>query len=91
MLHLSIRGGEHKSFEKALPSSMRIPATPATGHGVGTAAVGPLTGVGQKYTDAQLIALLHSPDIKMTAGAMTPADLKQDEMEELSAYLRQLH
>ncbi len=59
--------------------------------GVGTAAAGPLTGVGQKYTDAQLIALLHSPNIKMTAGGMTPVDLKQDEMEELSAYLRQLH
>src|SRR5277367_3489578 len=59
--------------------------------GVGTAAAGPLTGIGHKYTDAQLIALFHSPNIKMTAGGMTPVDLKQDEMEELSAYLRQLH
>ena len=58
--------------------------------GVGTAAADPLTGIGQKYTDAQLIGLLHSPNIKMTAGGMTPVDLKQDEMEELSAYLRQL-
>jgi mono/diheme cytochrome c family protein len=59
--------------------------------GVGTAAAGPLTGAGQKYTDAQLIALLHSPNVKMTAGGMTPVDLKQDELEELSAYVRQLH
>jgi len=59
--------------------------------GIGTAAAGPLIAVGQKYTDAQLIALLHSPNIKMTAGGMTPVDLQQDEMEELSAYLRQLH
>jgi hypothetical protein len=48
-------------------------------------------GVGQKYTDEQLIALLHSPNIKMTAGGTTPLDLKLDEIEELSAYLRQLH
>jgi ubiquinol-cytochrome c reductase cytochrome b subunit len=59
--------------------------------GVGTAAAGPLTGVGQKYTDSQLIALLHSPNTKMTAGGMTPVDLKQDDTEELVAYLRQLH
>jgi cytochrome c553 len=59
--------------------------------GVGTAAAGPLTGIGQKYTDAQLITLLHSPDIKMTAGGLTPVDLKQDDMEELSAYLHHLH
>ncbi|MEO6982909.1 MAG: cytochrome c, partial [Edaphobacter sp.] len=59
--------------------------------GVGTAAAGSLTGVGQKYTDSQLIALLHSPDIKMTAGGMTPVDLNQDDMENLVAYLRQLH
>ena len=49
--------------------------------GVGTAAAGPLTGVRQKYTDPQLAALLHSPDTKMTAGGMTPVDLKQDDME----------
>jgi len=59
--------------------------------GVGTAAAGPLTGLGQKYTDSQLIAVLHSPDIKMTAGGMTLVDLNQDSMENLVAYLRQLH
>ena len=58
--------------------------------GVGTAAAGPLTGVGQKYTDAQLIALLHAPDSKMTNGGMQPVDLKQDDLEALAAYLRQL-
>ena len=47
--------------------------------------------VEQTPTDAQLTALLHSPNIKMTAGGMTSVDLKQDEMEELSAYLRLLH
>ena len=59
--------------------------------GVGTAAAGPLTGVGQKYTDAQLIALLRSPNSKMTDGGMTAVDLKQDDLEALVAYLRQLH
>lgn len=59
--------------------------------GVGTAAAGPLIGIGQKYTDPQLIDLLHSPNIKMTAGGMTPLDLKQDDTEALVTYLRQLH
>ncbi|MGC2501716.1 MAG: cytochrome b N-terminal domain-containing protein, partial [Silvibacterium sp.] len=36
--------------------------------GIGTAAAGPLTGVGQKFTDVQLIALLHAPNTKMTNG-----------------------
>jgi ubiquinol-cytochrome c reductase cytochrome b subunit len=59
--------------------------------GVGTAAAGPLTGVGQKFTDAQLIALLQAPDSKMTDGGMTPVDLKPDDLDALVAYLRQLH
>jgi mono/diheme cytochrome c family protein len=59
--------------------------------GIGTAAAGPLTGVSQKYTDTQLIALLRVPDSKMTNGGMMPVDLKQDDMEALAAYLRQLH
>ena len=59
--------------------------------GVGTAAAGPLTNAGKKYTDPQLVALLHSPDIKMTAGGMTPVDLKQEDVEALVTYLRQLH
>jgi ubiquinol-cytochrome c reductase cytochrome b subunit len=59
--------------------------------GVGTAAAGPLTGVGQKYTDAQLVALLRAPNGKMSGGGMTPVDLKQDDLDALVAYLRQLH
>jgi len=59
--------------------------------GVGTAAAGPLTDVAKKYTDTQLLAILHSPTMKMTAGGMTPVDLKQDDMEALVTYLRQLH
>ena len=59
--------------------------------GVGTAAAGPLTGVGQKYTEAQAIALLRTPNEKMSAGGMTPLDLKQDDLEALVAYIRQLH
>ena len=59
--------------------------------GIGTAAAGPLTGVGQKYTEAQLTALLHTPDSKMSAGGMPAVDLKQDDMEALVAYLHQLH
>lgn len=58
--------------------------------GVGTAAAGPLTGVGQKYTEEQLMALLRAPDSKMTNGGMTAVDLKQEDMEALTAYLRQL-
>jgi cytochrome c553 len=57
---------------------------------MGTAAAGPLTGVGQKYTDTQLIALLRTPSSKMTNGGMTAVDLKQDDLEALAAYLRQL-
>jgi cytochrome c2 len=57
---------------------------------MGTAAAGSLTGVGQKYTDVQLIALLHTPSSKMTNGGMTAVDLKQDDLEALAAYLRQL-
>ena len=59
--------------------------------GVGTAAAGPLTSVGQRYTEAQLIALLRAPNDKMSAGGMTPVDLKQDDLAALVAYVRQLH
>jgi len=59
--------------------------------GVGTAAAGPLTGVGQKYTDQQIIALLREPDSKMTNGGMTAVNLSQEDLESLGAYLRQLH
>jgi len=59
--------------------------------GIGTAAAVALTGVGQKYTDSQLIALLHAPSSKMTNGGMMPVDLKPDDLEALATYLRQLH
>ncbi len=59
--------------------------------GIGSAAAGPLTGVGQKYTDAQLIALLHTPNTEMIDGGMTPVELSQDDLDALVAYLRQLH
>jgi hypothetical protein len=44
-----------------------------------------------KYTDPQLIALLHTPDSKMINGGMTPVDLEQADVEALAAYLLQLH
>ena len=59
--------------------------------GVGTAAAGPLTSIGKKFTDAQLIALLQSPNSTMTNGGMTPVALKPDDLEALAAYLDQLH
>jgi ubiquinol-cytochrome c reductase cytochrome b subunit len=59
--------------------------------GIGTAAAGPLTNVGRKYTDPQLIALLHSPNSTMTNGGMQSVDLKPDDLEALAAYLDQLH
>ena len=58
---------------------------------MGTAAAGPLTGVGQKYTEAEVIALLRVPNDKMSGGGMTPVDLKQEELEALVGYIRQLH
>jgi ubiquinol-cytochrome c reductase cytochrome b subunit len=60
-------------------------------HGEGTPAAGALTGVSQKYTDAQLIALLRAPNAQMTNGGMTPVDLKDDDLAALADYLRQLH
>jgi mono/diheme cytochrome c family protein len=59
--------------------------------GVGTAAAGALTGIGQKFTDAQLVALLRAPDSKMTSGGMMPVDLKPDDLSALIAFLRQLY
>lgn len=55
--------------------------------GIGTAAAGPLIGIGLKYTDAQLIALIHAPNSTMTNGGMTPVDLKPEDLEALAAYL----
>jgi mono/diheme cytochrome c family protein len=59
--------------------------------GVGTAAAGPLTSIGKKYTDPQLIALLQAPNNTMTNGGMTSVVLKPDDLEALAAYLEQLH
>ena len=59
--------------------------------GVGSAAAGPLTGIGRKYTDPQLIALLQAPNSTMTNGGMMPVALKPDDLESLAAYLDQLH
>jgi len=59
--------------------------------GVGSAAAGPLTGIGRKYTYPQLIALLQAPNSTMTNGGMTPVALKPDDLESLAAYLDQLH
>jgi ubiquinol-cytochrome c reductase cytochrome b subunit len=59
--------------------------------GIGTAAAGPLTNIGKKFTDPQLIALLQAPNTTMTNGGMTPVALKQDDLEALAAYLDQLH
>lgn len=58
--------------------------------GVGSAAAGPLIGVAAKLDDSQLLALLHTPNAKMTAGGMQPVDLQSADMEALTAYLRQL-
>ena len=58
--------------------------------GTGTTAAGPLTGVGSKVSDAQLVALLHAPNDKMISGRMTPIDLKPDDLEALIAHIRQL-
>lgn len=59
--------------------------------GVGTPAAVALTVVGQKYTSAQLAALLREPNKQMTDGGMMPVDLKPDDLSALVAYLRQLH
>jgi ubiquinol-cytochrome c reductase cytochrome b subunit len=59
--------------------------------GIGTAIAGPLTGVAHKYTDPQLLALLHAPNDKMIHGGMTPTTLSPDDLEALTAYLNQLH
>jgi ubiquinol-cytochrome c reductase cytochrome b subunit len=58
--------------------------------GIGTAAAGPLTSIGKKFTDPQLIALLQSPNSAMTNGGMTAVVLKPDELEALAAYIEQL-
>ena len=58
---------------------------------MGTAAAGPLTSMGKKYTGRQLITLLQAPNSTMTNGGMTTVALKPDDLEALAAYLNQLH
>jgi mono/diheme cytochrome c family protein len=59
--------------------------------GIGTAAAVSLTGVGVKYSESQLETLLRAPNTKMTAGGMQPVELKPQDLQALSTYLRQLH
>jgi len=59
--------------------------------GKGTPAGGPLTGLGAKYTDAQLATLLANPNNTMAGGGMTPLTLKPAEVDALTGFLRQLH
>ena len=58
--------------------------------GVGSAAGPKLTGAQERWTAEQLSALLRSPSTQMTAGGMTPLDLKPEEMRALVAYLQSL-
>jgi mono/diheme cytochrome c family protein len=60
-------------------------------HGEGTTAAGPLIGVGAKYTQAQLLAILRAPNAEMTDGGMMPVQLKDEDLAALAKYLRQLH
>jgi ubiquinol-cytochrome c reductase cytochrome b subunit len=59
-------------------------------NGVGTAAAPKLVGVSGKYDAAKLEDLIRHPTAKMTAGGMPTADLKDDEMKRLIAYLQSL-
>jgi len=58
--------------------------------GVGTAAGPALIGVGAKYNDEQVSALLKRPNDKMTAGGMPAVDLSPDDLKALVAYVRSL-
>ena len=58
--------------------------------GIGSAAGTRLTGTHERWTAEQLSALLQSPSAKMTAGGMTPLDLKPEAMRALVAYLESL-
>jgi cytochrome c1 len=47
-------------------------------------------GVSAKYDATKLEDLIRHPTAKMTAGGMPTADLKEDEMKQLIAYLQSL-
>ena len=59
-------------------------------NGVG-GGIGPrLVGVGTKYESAKLQSLLRSPTPAMLSGGMPPVDIKQEELDQLIAYLQSL-
>ncbi len=58
--------------------------------GVGTAAGPKLVGIGKRASVDQLTALLKAPNPKMTAGGMTPVDLKPDDLQALVTYVNAL-
>jgi ubiquinol-cytochrome c reductase cytochrome b subunit len=59
--------------------------------GAGTARVPPLAGLIAGQSDAQISALLHHPDAKMSAGGMPPLTATPAQEASLIAYLRSLH
>jgi ubiquinol-cytochrome c reductase cytochrome b subunit len=59
-------------------------------NGTGTALAPSLVGITRKLPQDRLVALLHSPNAKMTAGGMPPVDASKDEMTALLAYLAAL-
>ena len=53
--------------------------------------IGPrLVGIGKKYDNAKIEALLKNPTSAMTAGGMPASTLKPEELDQLAAYLRSL-
>lgn len=58
--------------------------------GMGTVAAPSLVGVTHKFSEPDLIALLHNPSPKMRAGRMPVVDAPPDEMSALVAYLKVL-
>jgi ubiquinol-cytochrome c reductase cytochrome b subunit len=62
-------------------------------HGDGGAGGGigpPLVGIGKKYDKQRIESLLRSPTPAMLSGGMPAVDLKQDDMDQLIAYLESL-
>jgi ubiquinol-cytochrome c reductase cytochrome b subunit len=58
--------------------------------GIGSPAAPKLIGVGTKYPDEKLEALLKHPTSKMTEGGMPPITLNDDDFKALLAYLQSL-
>jgi ubiquinol-cytochrome c reductase cytochrome b subunit len=57
------------------------------GAGMGTALAPSLVGVTTRFPEAQLMALVHSPNAKMRAGGMPATDLPVSSMSALVSYL----